>query len=293
VEKIGYYGVISIDVSTFVFAFLVLLGMRLPRPAAPPRQEHAEQHEQRSIRRDLRFGWNYLEQRRGLLSLLGLFATTNFCLAIVQVLLTPLVLSFASAAALGIVNSVSAAGGLLGSLALILWGGPRRRVAGILIFLLLQVPTLLLGSLRPNVTLIAVAACCFMALSPFVGGLSQAIWQSKVPHEIQGRVFAMRGFIASSTAPLAYLLAGPLADRVFEPLMAPGGALAAIFGPLIGVGKGRGIGLLFMALALCIFLVVLLACFNSRLRQVETDLPDAAPDHEAPAGGAVVQLEQA
>ena len=276
VPKIGYHGVILIDVSTFLFAFLTLLGMRLPRQAAAQRQG-------RSFAGDLRFGWSYLQQRPGLLALLGLFAVTNFCLTIVQVLLTPLVLSFGSAADLGVVSSMAAAGGLLGSLALAAWGGPRSRVTGIFTFLLLQAPVLLLGALRPSVTLIAAAAFLFMTLNPFVGGLSQAIWQGKVAHQVQGRVFAMRGFIATSTAPLAFLLAGPLADRVFEPLLAPGAALAGTVGKLIGVGRGRGVALLFITLAL---FIVLAACFfllHRRLRNVETELPDVTADAGQPA----------
>lgn len=286
IPLIGYHGVIAIDISTFLFAFVVLLFIRLPRPSAARR-------ERRSILGDFRFGWDYLRQRPGLLSLLWVFAATNSALSIVQVLLTPLVLSFGSATNLGVVNSAAAAGGLIGSLALSVWGGPKDRVKGILLFLLLQAPILLLGALKPNVMLIALAGFVFTAFTPLIGGLSQAIWQSKVAHDVQGRVFAMRGLIVSSTAPLAYLLAGPLADRVFEPLMAPGGALAGTVGQIIGVGKGRGIGLLFIALGLFIMLVVLLFSTNPRLRKVESELPDALgdspEDRAVPEGEARVQ----
>jgi len=280
VTILGYSGVIAIDISTFLFAFLVLLFIRLPRPAATT----ASHRERRSILGDFRFGWNYLRQRQGLLSLLWVFAATNFALSIVQVLLTPLILSFGSATNLGFVSSATAAGGLLGSLALGVWGGPRKRVSGILLFLLLQAPILLLGALRPSIMLIAASTFVFMALNPFIGGLSQAIWQSKVAHDIQGRVFAMRDLVASSTPPLAFLLAGPLADRVFEPLMAPGGALARSVGHVIGVGKGRGVGLLFITLGLFIMLVVVLSSLNPRLRKVESDLPDAFGDPETAPG---------
>ena len=277
IPLIGYHGVIAIDIATFLFAFLILLFIRLPHPSAG-----TATRERRSMLGDFRFGWDYLRQRPGLLSLLWVFAVTNFCVSIVQVLLAPLILSFGSPSNLGFVNSAAAAGGLIGSLALSLWGGPRNRVSGILLFLLLQAPILLLGALQPNVTLIAVATFIFMAFNPFVGGLSQAIWQSKIAHDVQGRVFAMRGLIASSTAPLAFLLAGPLADHVFEPLMAPGGALAGTIGQLIGTGKGRGVGLLFMTLGLFIILAVLLSSLNPRLRRVESELPDnSANDSEA------------
>jgi len=273
---LGYHGVIAIDLTTFFFAFLVLLFIRLPRPAATT----AASQERRSIMADFKFGWDYLRQRPGLLSLLWLFMATTFAFSIVSVLLTPLILSFGSPTNLGFVNGFLVAGSLLGSLLLGVWGGPQNRVNGVLLFLLLQAPLLLLGAVRPNVMLIAVACFIFAGLSPLIGGLSQAIWQSKVAHDIQGRVFAIRGLIGSSTAPLAFLLAGPLADRIFEPSMAPGGALAGIVGPLIGIGKGRGVGLLFITLGLVLILVVVLSSLNPRLRNVESEVPDAISDSE-------------
>jgi MFS transporter, DHA3 family, macrolide efflux protein len=272
IPLIGFHGVIAIDISTFLFAFVVLVLIRLPR--SPGAAE--ANRERRSVLGDVRFGWDYLRQRPGLLSLLWVFAATNFAVSIVQVLLTPLVLSFGSATNLGFVNAATAAGGLIGSLALSIWGGPRNRMNGILLLVLLQAPILLLGAVKPSVMLIAVACFLFTGLTPLVGGLSQAIWQGKVAHDIQGRVFAMRGLVASLASPLAFLLAGPLADRVFEPLMAPGGALAGTIGQLIGTGKGRGVGLLFMTLGLFIIVVVVLSSLNPRLRKVESELPDAS-----------------
>lgn len=50
--------------------------------------------------------------------------------------------------------------------------------------------------------------------------------------------------IAQISAPVAMLLAGPLADRVFEPAMREGGALTPIFGGLVGTGTGAGMALM-------------------------------------------------
>src|SRR3972149_6020562 len=79
---------------------------------------------------------------------------------------------------------------------------------------------------------------------PIINGSNQAIWQSKVPPDLQGKVFAVRRLIAQITAPLAMAIGGPLAAFVFEPAMQPGAGLAAIFGWLVGVGPGAGIGLM-------------------------------------------------
>ena len=49
-----------------------------------------------------------------------------------------------------------------------------------------------------------------------------------------------------SCIPVAYIVASPLADRIFEPLMAADGLLAGSVGQIIGAGPSRGIGLLFI-----------------------------------------------
>jgi DHA3 family macrolide efflux protein-like MFS transporter len=49
--------------------------------------------------------------------------------------------------------------------------------------------------------------------------------------------------IALSLAPVAYLTAGPVTEKVFNPLMVEGGLLASSVGSWIGIGDSRGIGL--------------------------------------------------
>lgn len=276
VGVIGFHGVILIDSVTFLFAAATLLAVRIPRPAATPAA--AQPGDRRpTVAGDAGFGWRYIRTHSGLFSLMALFALTNFAVGIVQVLLTPLVLSFASPAALGTVNAVGAAGALLGGVLLSVWGGPRRRVGLILACLLAQALLLFAGGARPSVPLIAFAACAFLLTVPVINGCNQAIWQSKVPLDVQGRVFAVRQMMAMAAMPLAFLISGPLADRVFNPLLLEGGALADSVGRLIGVGPGRGIGLLFMALGTFMIAVLALAAASPRLRQVEDELPDAEP----------------
>ncbi|MFL6198786.1 MAG: MFS transporter, partial [Thermoanaerobaculia bacterium] len=174
-------------------------------------------------------------------------------------------------------------GAVLGGLALSLWGGSRslRRIPIILGFTLLQGATLLLGGLQPNALLVAGAMAVALFALPVIRGSSEAIWQSKVPHDLQGRVFAIRRMIAGVAFPLAGASAGPLADRVFKPLLLPGGPLADSAGRLIGVGPGRGIGLMFMMFGLLTLLSVAVVYNIRPIRRVETELPDIVRD-EAP-----------
>ena len=105
---------------------------------------------------------------------------------------------------------------------------------------------------------------------------SNAIWYAKVSPPLQGRVLAADQMVGLGIGAIAPLLAGPLADFVFEPAMQPEGALAGIFGPLLGTGPGAGIALLYVLMA-TLMVVVGLAGYGFRtLRSVETLLPDHA-----------------
>src|SRR5690606_14089564 len=108
---------------------------------------------------------------------------------------------------------------------------------------------------------------------------NQAIWQSKVAPDVQGRVFSLRRFIAIAIIPLAQLIAGPLADQVMEPAMQPGGALSGVFGWLVGVGPGTGMALIFVFAGLAGLAVTVGAAFVPSIRHLESALPDydAAP----------------
>ena len=277
IGRIGVHGVIFIDFCTFLIAALSVLIVRIPRPAATVTGRQSFWH-------DALLGWRYIRERPGLLSLLLLFGIASFAIGIVQALLTPLILSFATPEQLGTVNSAGAAGLLLGGLLLTVWGGPRTRVWAVFGAMVIQSLILFLGGLQPSIPLVTGAVFAFMMTGPFVTSTTQAIWQSKVALDLQGRVFAIRGFIVSASLPLAVALAGPLADKVFEPMLAPGGALAGSVGRIIGVGEGRGVGFLFMVMGAFILLAVCLSFLNPRLRHVETELPDALrPDMAEPS----------
>jgi pyochelin synthetase len=288
VSAIGYYGVIYIDCITFLFAAAMLLLVRIPSPPRAAEASGGGSARRVSVLGDLAVGWAYIREQPGLFALLSMYTLTNFCMGTVQVLLTPMILSFATPVELGSVNSAAAGGVLLGSLTLSFWGGPKNRVWTIFAILVFQSCLLFVGGVEPSIPLIALTIFCFMFTAPIIAGTNQAILQSKVAPEIQGRVFGMAAFIVACTLPLASALAGPLVDRVFQPLLSPGGLLAATFvGRLIGVGPGRGAGLLFVVLGGLVLLIVGFAFLNPRLRRIETELPDAIatarPDPPPPA----------
>lgn len=279
---VGLRWVILIDFATFLVAVGTLLAVRIPSPA-PEEGEDGAARVAGSLLSEIGYGWRYLRQRQGLLALLVLFGVVNFAIGMLQALLPPLVLSFATAPVLGAVLSVAGVGMVVGTVVMSVWGGPERGIRGIFAAIFLQGSILFLGGFRPNVWLIGAAAFLFLAATPIVVSCSQSIWQRKIPPALQGRVFSLRQVVALSTAPIAYAVAGPLADRVFEPAMAPGGALAPTVGAVLGTGEGRGVALLFILLGVLVLCALGVALSYPRLRNVEEELPDAvAPEPSGP-----------
>lgn len=269
--SIGVGGIVWLDFASFAFAALSLLLVTIP---APPESE-AGRSARGSLGHEIVFGWRFIRERPGLFGLLLYFAALNLAFSMGTVLVTPLVLSFATPAVLGGVLFTLNLGFLAGGLVMSLGGGPGRRLHGVLAGGALLGAALLAAGLRPSPPLIAGALACGLFAVPIVNGCSQAIWQAKVPPDVQGRVFAVRRVIAQVTIPLAQLLAGPLADHVFNPLLAPGGALAGSVGAWLGVGPGRGIGLLYLVLAGLPLAATAWVYAHPRIRHVEDELPDA------------------
>jgi MFS transporter, DHA3 family, macrolide efflux protein len=277
VVTVGVWGVVLADFLTYLIAVTTLLLVHIPRPETTAEGEEGKG----SLLREAGYGWTYIAARPGLIGLLLFFSMINFTVAMLDVLLTPLVLSFASAVALGTVMAFFGAGMLAGSFVMGIWGGPKRRVYGVLGFGVLQAVTMIAAGLSANTALIAAAVFVLMFGVPIINGSSQAIWQSKVAPDVQGRVFAVRLMLAQISVPLSYLIAGPLSDRVFEPLMAVGGPLQGSMGRVIGSGPGRGIALLLIVMGVLTLAAPIFGFLYPRLRLVEDELPDMVGEKAA------------
>ncbi|MGD8456570.1 MAG: MFS transporter [Anaerolineales bacterium] len=281
--SIGLKGVIWIDFVTYFFAVGALLFVRIPQPE----RTIVEMEAKGSAWKDAVFGWNYLRERTGLFLLLSYFALVNFFFNVSGVMLTPLVLSFGGPDALGLVQGALGLGMLLGSVIISAWGGPKRRMLGLVVFIGLTSLGMVIAGSTMSVFVIGLGTFMLMLFVPMASALSQAVFQTKVAPDIQGRVFAVRGMIAQSIMPLAFLISGPLADHVFEPLMAEDGALASTFvGTIFGTGAGHGIGLMFIISGLFLAMASALAYMNPRIRNLEEEIPDAIPD-EGWVGGEI------
>ncbi|WP_163833961.1 MFS transporter [Spartinivicinus ruber] len=259
---IGIEGIFAIDIISFLAAILLILVVLKQLSDCDGRIKDSKK-DNRSIRSDVTFSLQYLRQNRNLLYLLIFMAVVNFSIGIVHVLFTPLVLSFSNVIELGKVLTAAGVGTLLGSIFLAIWGGPKDKVKGIcmallIIGILLMMSTLIFIKEVYAVLFLSAIALLITLSFVIVNGCDQVIWQTTVPSEIQGRVLSIQTIVSQGALPLAFLVAGPLADYIFEPMMAINGPLASSMVAVLGVGPGRGITLLYGICGLLIIASILL-----------------------------------
>jgi MFS family permease len=269
---IGIEGIFLIDFATFLIAAGILLFVRIPTPK--PSGEG-----RRSLFAEIREGFDFLRSRGGLVSLAVFIMVLNIFVSACGVLITPMVLSFSDPQTLGLVQSASGVGLLLGGIWASAWGGPKHKVLGICLSAFCSGVALAATGFRQEAVWIAAGLFIFMFPITLLNSSIRAIVQAKVPVNMQGRVFSLIFTLARTGVPLAYLAAGPLADRVFEPAMQAGGAWANTwFAQLLGTGPGRGIGLMFVIGGIGMIAITSLMYSYPRMRFVEKELPDAPTD---------------
>jgi DHA3 family macrolide efflux protein-like MFS transporter len=272
---IGTASIMAIDVVTFVIAIVALLIVHIPQPDTT----EAGRAGRGSLWGESLYGFRYILERPSLLGLQLVFLAINLTATFGFTVLAPMVLARTGEdeLALGGVRAVMGVGGLVGGLLLSIWGGPRRKVHGVLMGMSLSslLGQMVLGLGTGQVTW-SIGAFFAEFFIPIINGSNQAIWQAKVAPDVQGRVFAARRLIAQISI-LAALIVGPLADYVFEPAMRPEGRLASAFGWLVGTGPGAGMALLFVVTGILGTLVGLGGYIFPAVRNAE----DILPDHDA------------
>ncbi len=267
----GLGTVLVVDFITFLAAVVTLAAVRFPRLERSSSSES-------SVWEEFLAGLGYLRERRGLLGFLWIAAGLNLVLTLSNVLWVPVFLAFTNEAALGTVMSLIGLAMVAGSVVMSAWGGPKRRVAGMMGFIAIGGLFLAIAGLRPSLWLATAGALGLMVTVPIVNGTSQALWQTKVHLDMQGRVFSTRRMIATIATPIAFVSAGPLADNVFEPLLMERGALVDSLGPIFATGPGRGSALLITLSGLAVIGIAAVGWMVPSIRNIERDIPDALPD---------------
>lgn len=221
-------------------------------------------------------GLRYIIERRSLLGLTVIFACLNFLAMLGLVVLDPMILARTGSdeVVLGSVRSVLGVGGLAGGLLISVWGGPKRKIYGVVLGIVGASLSMAALGLGQSVTSWVVTGFSMLFFIPMIDAFALAIQQNKVPPSVQGRVFATGRAFSQIGTMLAYLFSGFLADLVFEPSLMPGGTLINLFGWLVGTGPGAGMGLMLFFSGLLGAAVGVAALLYTPVRDIERLLPD-------------------
>jgi MFS transporter, DHA3 family, macrolide efflux protein len=204
--------VLVVDIITAVIAVACLLPLRIPQP--PPSTLPVR----RNYFADLRQGFRYITSRRGLSYLIILDAVLSFFAAPAGALLPLFVTQYfgGDVLKLGWLQTAVAIGLMAGGLIMGVWGGFKRRIVTMLTGIMIQ-------SISVFIFAFTTEGLFFLALAlRLISGLTsamlmapwQAILQSVVAKDMQGRVFSLEGSFSRLMMPLGLIIAGPAADAI-------------------------------------------------------------------------------
>ena len=155
-------------------------------------------------------GLNFIRKESGILGLVVLFSILNFFVAPVGVLIPLMVKKIfkMGAEGFGVLGSSISVGMVLGSLFLGMIGGVRRKGTFIMIGIVVAGSFLALFGVSESFwTSIFLLGGCGFGFS-FANILVPVVFQSKIPHEKQGRVFGTLGTISGGLRPISLALVG-------------------------------------------------------------------------------------
>ena len=272
---LGVKGILAINLISFVFSIGALLFVEIPPTPHTPEGElsHA------GLFKEAMYGIRYILKRPGLLGIQLVFFFGNIFSGIalsVTALYTMITLRTGGNVEIaGTVQSAGALAAVLAALFLSIFGGIKRPVNAILFgWIISSLFGLTLLGIGQVLLIWVIAKVVDSVFNPIVDVAMNNFLQTKVPPDVQGRVFSASDFIAQVPFLVTPFLAGYFGDKIFEPAMQTGGALVNTFGWLVGTGPGAGYGLMIFLCGIGGTLVGAIAYFSPAIRNIDQTLPD-------------------
>ncbi|MCI0549801.1 MAG: MFS transporter [Anaerolineae bacterium] len=274
---IGLSGILALNLLAFVVSIGALLFVEIP----PTPHTKEGQMSQENFLTEAIYGIKYILRRPGLLGIQLIFFFGNFFSGIalsVTALFTMILLRSGDASAAGSVQSVGALAAVVAGVFLSTVGGIKKPIRAILIgWVISSLFGLTLLGVGQVFIIWAIAMVINTIFEPVVNVAVETFMQTKIPPDLQGRVFSASDFLSQAMIPITPLLAGFFGEGIFEPAMAEGGPLANIFGWLVGVGPGSGFGLMILLCGIGGTLIGLSGYLIPAIRNVDQFLPDYTP----------------
>ena len=272
---IGLKGILLIDIATFILAIGALLMVHVPQPARTVEGQAG----QGNLLHEAAFGFKYIFKRPSLLGFVVMLFFANLFLGFPNSVQVPLVLSRTgnNSIVLGAVETAGALSWTLGSIIMSAWGGPQRRIHGVIFGWIFYC---LLGNLVFGLGRglgVWVPAILVGGIGSSIGiATSQSLLQVKVAPDVQGRVFSARRMLTWFPDTFTPVLGGLLADYVMEPAMQNGSWVSKLFGWMAGTDPGSGMAVMMVIFGVLSILALISGYAFTRIR----DMEDLMPDHD-------------
>lgn len=236
--------ILVIDLSSFLFAFLILLFvLKIP-------DDIPQKAEKKSVFTGCKEGFQYLRQHNGIFLVIMTMAVLSFFSRLTyENILSPMILSRSAndSVTLGIVNAVMGIGGIVGGI--IVSSGKVKANSAKMIYISAMLSFLLgdiMMGLGRNGIAWSLAGFAASFPIPFINAGQLVILYRNIPEDMKGRIFAVRNAVQFSSIPLGILLGGLLADYVFEPFMLMQNPITQVLHKLVGEGAGSGMAVMFL-----------------------------------------------
>lgn len=272
---ISLKGILLIDIATFVLAIGALLMVQVPQPVRTVEGQAGKGN----LLQEAAFGFKYIFKRPSLLGFVVMLFFANLFLGFPNSVQIPLVLlrTGNNSVILGAVETAGALSWTLGSIIMSAWGGPKRRIHGVLLgwtfyclagnlvfglgrSLGVWVPAILVGGVGSSIGI----------------ATSQSLLQVKVAPDVQGRVFSARRMLTWFPDTFTPILGGLLADYVMEPAMQNGTWISKLFSWMAGTDPGSGMAVMMVIFGILTILALMSGYISTRIR----DMEDLLPDHD-------------
>lgn len=255
--------ILIIDMATFFVTVFTIALVRKSIQTVKPNKDNF------NFLREFNEGIRSITSNKGVSSLVLLMAFMCFFIAFIQTLMTPMVLSFADARTLGIMESVSAVGMLIGSVVIGILNIKKNYSRILRASLITAGVFMALTGTTTSTWLIVVFCILFFTALPFINTCADVLIRISIPNDVQGRAWGMISILTQIGFVLAYAVCGVLADYVFGPMLMQDGILAGSIGRIIGTGEGRGIGFMLIIAGIVMVTFAFIFGFSKSIREME------------------------
>ena len=274
-RNVGLNGILLLNLVSYAVSISALLVVEIP---VTPHTQEGESARSEFFKEAI-YGVRYILKRPGLLGLQLIFFFGNFfsgiALSVTSLFTMVSLRTGGDPSNAGAAQSAAALAALGAGIFLTAVGGIRRPVRAILLgWILSSLFGLTLLGIGRLLIFWVIAAIVDAIFEPVVNVSMDSFLQTKVPPDVQGRVFAASDFLAQAMIPLTPLVAGFLGEGIFEPAMAEGGQLVRYFGWIVGTGPGSGFGLMIFLCGIAGTLIGLSGYLVRAIRDVDVILPD-------------------